>query len=82
MSNKMRRNIQKIAFFFELRSFGVSTWFANKFGIKVSKVRLFFIYVSFIGLGSPLIIYLIMAFVLEHKHIFKLKRKPKTIWEL
>ena len=78
----MKRIIQKIAFFFELRSFGVSTWFAKKMGVKVSKVRLFFIYASFIGLGSPLIVYLMMAFVLEHKHIFKFKRKPKTIWEL
>jgi len=78
----MKRTVQKIAFFFEMRSFGVSTWFANKFGIKVSKVRLFFIYVSFLGLGSPLILYLMMAFVLEHKHVFKFQRRPKTIWEL
>ena len=78
----MKRIIQKIAFFFELRSFGVSTWFANKFGVKVSKVRLFFIYVSFIGLGSPLILYLVMAFILEHKHIFKFQKRQKSIWEL
>ncbi len=78
----MKRSIQKVAFFFEMRSFGVSSWIAKKMGIDVSKVRLFFIYVSFIGLGSPLILYLMMAFVLEHKHIFKLQRKPKTIWEL
>ncbi len=74
--------IQKIALFFELRSFGVSAWLARKMRVEVSKVRLFFIYGSFIALGSPLIIYLIMAFVLEHKHIFKLKRKRKSIWEL
>ncbi|PZE17172.1 PspC family transcriptional regulator [Putridiphycobacter roseus] len=74
--------MQKIAFFFELRSFGVSTWFANKLGVRVTKVRLFFIYASFIGLGSPLILYLIMAFILENKHIFKFQRKAKTIWEL
>lgn len=74
--------IQKIALFFELRSFGVSTWFARKTRVEVSKVRLFFIYASFIGLGSPIIIYMVMAFVLEHKHIFKLQRRRKSIWEI
>jgi len=74
--------IQKISLFFELRSFGVSTWFARKIRVDVSRVRLFFIYFSFIGLGSPVLIYLMMACVLEHKHIFKFQRKRKTIWEL
>jgi len=78
----MKKLIQKIAFFFEMRSFGVSTWFARKLRVDVSRVRLFFIYLAFIGLGSPILIYLIMAFILEHKHIFKLQRKRKTIWEI
>ncbi|HIP36929.1 MAG TPA: PspC domain-containing protein [Crocinitomix sp.] len=78
----MKKTIQKITFFFEMRSFGVSTWFAQKLRVEVSRVRLFFIYFAFIGLGSPILIYLIMAFILEHKHIFKLQKKRKTIWEL
>ncbi|MBK7130412.1 MAG: PspC family transcriptional regulator [Crocinitomicaceae bacterium] len=73
---------QKITLFFELRSFGVSAWFARKMNINVSRVRLFFIYFSFIGLGSPVLLYLMMAWILEHKHIFKFQRKRKTIWEL
>jgi len=78
----MKKIIQKIAFFFEMRSFGVSTWFARKLRVEVSRVRLFFIYFTFIGLGSPLIIYLIMAFILEHKHLLKFQRKRKNIWEI
>jgi phage shock protein PspC (stress-responsive transcriptional regulator) len=75
--------IQKIVFFFEMRSFGVCVWLARKLGIQLSKVRLGFIYASFIALGSPLIIYLIMAWILEHNHYFKLEKKRKTsIWEL
>jgi phage shock protein PspC (stress-responsive transcriptional regulator) len=74
--------IQKTAFFFELRSFGVSAWFARKMRVDVSRVRLFFIYASFIALGSPIILYMFMAFILEHKHIFKFQRKRKSIWEL
>jgi phage shock protein C len=76
--------IKKIIFFFEMRSFGVSEWWARKLGIQTDKVRLGFIYASFFTFGSPLIIYLIMAWILEHKHYFKLQReKPKTsIWDL
>lgn len=77
------RIIQKTVFFFEMRSFGVCAWWARKLGINISKVRLGFIYASFITLGSPLILYLIMAWILEHKHYFKLQRKrKKSIWEL
>ncbi|MGV6860332.1 MAG: PspC family transcriptional regulator [Putridiphycobacter sp.] len=78
----MKKTIQKIAFFFEMRSFGVSTWFARKLRVEVSRVRLFFIYFAFIGLGSPILVYLIMAFILEHKHIFKFQRKRVSIWEI
>jgi len=77
------RWINKVAFFFELRSYGVCEWWAKKLGIQTSKVRLGFIYSSFIALGSPLLIYLIMAWILEHKHYFKLqRRKRSSIWEL
>lgn len=79
----MRKKIQKIVLFFELRSFGVSSWWAQKMGLQVDRVRIGFIYATFIGLGSPLILYLVMAWILEHKQYFRLwKSKPRTIWEL
>jgi phage shock protein PspC (stress-responsive transcriptional regulator) len=79
----MKRLLQKIVFFFELQSYGVCLQLARAMGISPYKVRLGFIYFSFIGLGSPVLLYLIMAWILEHKHYFQLKRKPKTsIWEL
>jgi len=75
--------IQKIVFFFEMRSYGVCEWWARKLGIRSTKVRLGFIYASFLTLGSPLLIYLAMAWILEHKHYFKLQaRKRNSIWEL
>lgn len=77
------RTIQKIIFFFEMRSFGVCTWWARKLGISSSKVKLGFIYASFLTFGTPLFVYLAMAWILEHKHFFKLQRKRRTsIWEL
>lgn len=70
-------------FYFELQSFGVCQWWAKKLGINIQKVRLGFIYFSFIGLGSPILLYLIMAWLLEHKHYFYFIRKSKgSIWEL
>lgn len=74
--------IDKIKSFFEKFAFGVCTWWGGKLGMRTSKIRLFFIYLSFITLGSPIVIYLIMAFILEHKEFFKFKRKRKTVWDL
>ncbi|HTO36864.1 MAG TPA: hypothetical protein VL021_00435 [Brumimicrobium sp.] len=78
----MNKLIQKIVFFFELRSFGVSEWWSKKLGVPSTKIRLVFIYSSFIALGSPIVIYLLMGLVLEYKHIFTFRKKKKSIWEL
>ncbi|MEN9303166.1 MAG: hypothetical protein RL264_1595 [Bacteroidota bacterium] len=79
----MKRLIQKIVFFFEMQSYGVCNWWAIKLGIATNKVRLGFIYFSFVALGSPVLLYLIMAWILEHKHYFKFQAKRKrSIWEL
>lgn len=78
----MKKLIQKIVFFFELRSYGVCDWWGQKLGVPSQRVRLFFIYVSFIGIGSPILIYLIMGWIKENKHIFLLRPKKKSIWEL
>jgi phage shock protein PspC (stress-responsive transcriptional regulator) len=79
----MKRFIQKIIFFFEMQSFGVCAWWARKLGIESSRVRLGFIYFSFVALGSPVLIYLIMAWILQHKHYFLFQSKRKrSIWDL
>lgn len=46
----------------ERYSFGVCAQIGRRMGIKASTVRLYFIYSSFIAFGSPLIIYLVVAF--------------------
>ncbi len=83
IAKEIRSLVVKINFFFELKSYGVCSWIARKSGINISKVRLGFIYASFVTLGSPLLIYLPMAWILENKHMFKLqKRKSSSIWEI
>ncbi len=73
--------ITRIQNFFERQAFGVCEWWGEKLGLKTSRIRLFFIYASFLTLGSPLLIYLGMAFILEHKYFFKF-RKRNTVWDL
>jgi phage shock protein PspC (stress-responsive transcriptional regulator) len=73
--------IQDILDFFERQAFGVCDWWGEKLGISTQRVRIFFIYSSFITFGSPLLIYMAMAFILEHKEFFKLRRRP-TVWDI
>lgn len=75
--------IKKIQNWFEQKAFGVCDWWGNKLGISATKVRLYFIYLSFFTFGSPIIVYFIMAFILENKAFFKpFKSKRKSVWDL
>jgi len=56
------------------QAFGVCSTVAEFLNMKASSVRLFFIYSSFLTLGSPLLIYLIMAFVFRLKDLVNSKR--------
>lgn len=73
--------IHKIQTYFEKKAFGVCNWWGEKLQLKTSRIQLFFIYASFVTFGSPIIVYLIMAFVLEHKNYFKLQKR-KTVWDI
>ena len=64
--------IERIKAQFERFAFGVCSWWGEKLGLRSSNIRLFFIYTSFITIGSPIIVYLVMAFILKHKQHFKL----------
>lgn len=65
--------------FIHARLFGVCEHWAKHLGLKVSKVRVYFIYFSFLTVGSPILLYLVWAFWLEQKH-FLLQRK-RSIWD-
>jgi len=65
---------EKIKYFFVKNGFNVSTRIADKFGIQVSNVRLFFIYTSFATLGLSFIFYIMFAFSLRIKDFFFQKR--------
>ncbi|TAH23808.1 MAG: hypothetical protein EAZ07_10435 [Cytophagales bacterium] len=70
----------KLQAFIEKNAFGVCTFWGNKLGIASSAIRFFFIYTSFLTMGSPIIIYLSLAFLMNiHKH---LRRNRSTVWDV
>lgn len=69
--------MKHLTHFFEKQFFGVSAWWASKLGLKPSFVRLFFIYLSFVNFGIPLV-YLFMVFVLRVRNHFKYKKRPSV----
>jgi len=74
----MERLTDRIQHFFETYAFGVCTRIGEILGVATSSIRLFFIYASFITFGSPLLIYLSLAFVLNiRKHL----RKRTALWD-
>ena len=76
MINRIREQV-------ETPLFGVCAWLGDKLGIKATTIRLYFIYVSFFTFGSPVIIYFILAFLLENKEYFKPKRsKRPSVWDI
>jgi len=53
--------------FIEWQVFGVCTAIGEKMGIATSRIRTWFIYISFLTMGSPLIVYFILAFWMNIK---------------
>lgn len=60
MLNLFKKTIEKSVF-------GVCSYIGQKMGVRAGRVRLYFIYLSFATLGSPILIYLITAFWLNVK---------------
>ncbi|WP_258104749.1 PspC domain-containing protein [Marinoscillum sp. MHG1-6] len=64
--------------FLEKYAFGVCTRLGEKFRIPTSNIRLLFIYGSFLTFGSPVIIYLGLAFIMNFRKL--LRRRNNAIW--
>lgn len=69
--------MQKMRDFVELHAFGVCSAIGERLGIASTKIRMWFIYISFLTLGSPLLVYMILAFWMRiKKYILLGKRNP------
>lgn len=68
---------EKMRNFIETNAFGVCTYLGEKFDIATSKIRLYFIYLSFFTFGSPIILYFFIAFWMNvKKYILFSRRNP------
>ncbi|PVW16311.1 PspC domain-containing protein [Marixanthomonas spongiae] len=70
----MLQLVYNIRYFFEKRGFYVSSRLADRLGMRVKNVRLFFIYLSFATLGIGFAFYLTLAFWLRLKDLVYAKR--------
>ena len=59
----------------ERSAFGVCSYLGEKMGVSTSRVRVYFIYISFVAMGSPIIFYLFIAFWLNVKDYIKRSRR-------
>jgi phage shock protein PspC (stress-responsive transcriptional regulator) len=60
--------------------FGVCSKLGDRLNIDSGTIRLYFVYTSFLTFGSPIIIYLILAFWLNiRKYRFN---KNRSVWDL
>lgn len=67
--------------FIEWQAFGVCTAIGEKMGIATSRIRMWFIYISFLTLGSPVVLYMVAAFWMNmKKYILAARRNP--LWNL
>ena len=69
--------MNKLREFIEMQAFGVCSAIGEKLGIATSRIRMWFFYISFLTMGSPVIIYMILAFWMNIKrYILSAKRNP------
>jgi len=66
--------VYKIRHYFEKHGFYVSSRLADRLGMRVKSVRLFFIYVSFATLGVWFAVYLTLGFLFRLKDLIYTKR--------
>lgn len=66
--------INSIRHFFEKYGFGVFSRLADRLGMRVANVRIFFIYISFVTFGLTFGLYLTLAFVIRLKDMVYAKR--------
>lgn len=73
--------IKQVLYLFEQQAFGVCDWWAERLALPTHKLRIWFIYISFITFGSPLVIYAFMALIREFREAFRQKRR-RTVWDI
>ena len=74
------RKLYHIKDFIEWKAFGVCTAIGERMGVATSRIRLWFIYISFLTMGSPVIIYMVLAFWMNIKEYILQRRRNPLKW--
>ncbi len=70
-------NMNRVRHFIEWHVFGVCSAIGERMGVASSTIRKYFIYISFLTMGSPVIVYLFFAFWMNVKnYIMSARRNP------
>lgn len=73
--------MDKLKYLLESNLFGVCTRIGQKLNFSAATIRKYFIYASFFTLGSPVIVYLVLAFWMEVRKTIRNSNHP-SVWEL
>lgn len=71
--------LPEVKFLVEQRAYGVCERLGEKLEMPTKDIRLFFIYASCLTIGSPLIVYMILAFWMKLRRIIRSKRT--AVWD-
>jgi phage shock protein C len=73
--------MNKLRYYVENQIFGVCAKLGEKLNFPASTIRKYFIYATFMTFGSPIILYLVLAFWMDIRQHWRKSNSP-TIWEL
>lgn len=76
-----KNTMNRLRYFVENQIFGVCARMGEKLNFPASSIRRYFIYATFMTFGSPIILYLVLAFWMEMRQNWR-KHNTPTIWEL
>jgi hypothetical protein len=73
--------LEQIKYQIEQKAFGLFSFLGDKLGIESRRIRLFFIYISFIAVGSP---FLVAGMVVDFwRNMWQyIKGRGKSLWDL
>ncbi|RYD70671.1 MAG: PspC family transcriptional regulator [Sphingobacteriales bacterium] len=72
--------VEKFKQFCEMSLFGVLAPLGDRMGIASSRIRMFFIYITFFSFGSPIFIYLAVAFIMNIR-LYIRNRRRNPVWD-
>lgn len=72
--------MKKLQAFLESQGFEVCTRLGEWMGVSISQIRFYFIYLSFLTFGSPVVVYLSLAFLMNLRRHFR--REKSTVWDI